>query len=123
MDCTAASELEKLGTTVAAACAWQGVRSRSEAMAVSATWRLLLSSESSRDMLRSCRGTGSTMPIKCDGLINVEAKRVQWFSDQWQEHTTMESVTWSHKINTGLIYIYIYIYENPSNVVSPRERS
>lgn len=53
MDCTAASEVGNLGTTVAAACALWGMCSRSVAMAVSATWRLVLSSESSRDMFRS----------------------------------------------------------------------
>lgn len=58
MDCTAASEVGKLGTTVAETCALWGMCSRSVAMAVSATWRLVLSSESSRDMFRSCRMKG-----------------------------------------------------------------
>lgn len=55
MDCTAASEVEKLGTTMAAAWGLWGMCSRSVATTVSATCRLVFSSESSRDMFRSCR--------------------------------------------------------------------
>lgn len=54
MDCTAASEVEKLGTTMAATWGLCGMCSRSVATTVSATCRLVFSSESSRDMFSSC---------------------------------------------------------------------
>lgn len=71
MDCTAASEVAKLGTTMAAtwvacACVWaKCLCSRSLATAASAACRLVLRSVSSRDMFSNYRVGKIQTVVEC----------------------------------------------------------